>query len=344
MNQLNRLLYETIYSVRTWQKNLSDIPDSVWRSFRLYIQTCNRFGILPPTDITSFIRRLEEPVSSWQFPEIEKLIPLDTQIIDGPLGLSIAAEDYLQVANIPTEFEQDYMKQILVYCREHDLDERYRMIRTFLSKKENAVISFAELQYFLMEIREGKVRELVENCYEKVTDLQSYKQCPHCHWTLEMQDGEWRCNRWNVCQAYWEGTSFQSFVEDGQIYYRQTPGIQRYVLIPGLAEMQIGKELEKKGYQITMYPEVDLYDILAEGAGESWKIDVKDYRKPQSMVQYLLKEVEKEDWDPSIIYVIPNKHVRDIPSYLQQVAGFLNRRDINVMSTNQLLRKVGVAR
>lgn len=341
MIQLHRMLYDLISGLKKWEENMKEVPEQLWNGFQLFIQQCSRFDVIPPSNLADFIKRLQMPVKKWGFSEIEQFIPLDARLIDQDIGVSIDAEEFIDSSVVPSEYEQSMIKQILLYCREYDLDDEYRRIRIFLANPKHAVVTRQQLYSFLGDINDKDLAKLFIKCYEEIQEINRYRKCTHCGWTLHSQQGVWRCNKENVCQRYGSGKEPQTFPDEKAIYYRLTSGIQRYTLIPGMAENSIANKLENKGYQITMYPEVDLYDILVKNGNRSIKIDVKDYRQPFYLARYIEQKMMESNWNKDVWYVVPQRHIKDTPLYIERVYHHLNDWHIRILSEQQLLNKVG---
>lgn len=57
-----------------------------------------------------------------------------------------------------------------------------------------------------------------------------------------------------------------------------TPGVHQYGTIPGLFEISLAEELRKLGVKVTLWAEIDEYDLLVEFDNKRrWAIDVKDW-------------------------------------------------------------------
>ena len=57
-----------------------------------------------------------------------------------------------------------------------------------------------------------------------------------------------------------------------------TPGVYRYGTIPGIWEIQLAENLTKLGIRVTLWPEIDEFDLLVEFSNKiRWAIDVKDW-------------------------------------------------------------------
>jgi hypothetical protein len=54
--------------------------------------------------------------------------------------------------------------------------------------------------------------------------------------------------------------------------------VHRYGTLPGLWEIQLAEALSKLGVRVTLWPEIDEFDLLVElGRKVRWAIDVKDW-------------------------------------------------------------------
>lgn len=335
----SKMLYFLTRGFKRWEEEKDKIPYDVKIGHGLLVEACAKSGTLPPTDLPSLVRLLMKPSEQWGITGIETVYPLDAPLLDKFTGVSYEADDFVEIYVSPEENDQSIMKEILLYCREKELDSNYRKIRMFLSDPVNAVISGRSLWKLKDEILDETLQSLVNQCYEKVESLKNYKKCPHCSWTLVEKDGNWRCNKDVTCRSLANFTAVDAFDVDANLYYRLTPGIQKYTLLPGMAESKIAKRLKKKSYQLTMYPEVDKADIEVFLAGTSVQLDVKDYQNPCQLAQYLIKNEPQENcW-----YVIPSYHERIYKGYAKRVqnqlqnAGYTN---IKVVMENNLIKEL----
>lgn len=340
--QLYNMLYQLIVGLKKWEENLHVLPNELSLGQQMFIQFCAKYGSFPPTDLPSLIGKLQEPVGSWNISGIDKLFPENESLLDVDIGITIAAEDLLNLHSFPDEFEQSVMKQILLYCREHHLEKEYRIIRTFLSKPEHAVITYPSLHRLFGNIMNKELVKLIRKCYEAV-NVYNTRKCPHCGWTLVLKNGAWRCNKENICHLLGEFKELEVFNEDYD-YMRMMSGIQRYILLPGIMEREIANKLTKKGYNITMYPEIDRYDILIEHDNQQVFLDVKDYQNPFQLARSIYEASLDSEWNKDTWYVVPKYRIIEFPVYVKQVVNSLKEftnKKITVISEQELFKKVG---
>lgn len=333
------MLYFLTSGFKQWEKERNEVPHDLKMGHSLFVKACAQLGTLPPTDLPSLVRLLMKPSEQWGIAQLENFFPPDASLLDQLMGVSHEADDFVEIYISPEENEQSVMKKILLHCRNKGLDSEYRKIRMFLSNPVNAVISGHTIWKFIGGIGDENLHTLVNQCYEKVDSLENYKKCPHCGWTLSKKNGNWRCNKDTTCRGLANFTSVDAFDVDANLFHRLTSGIQKYTLLPGIAESKIAKRLTKNNYQLTMYPGIDKADIEVFLAGTSVQLDVKDYQNPNQLAQYLMKKEPLENcW-----YVIPSYHERIYKGYAKRVqnqlqnAGFTN---IKIVMENNLLKEL----
>ncbi|MFS0615367.1 hypothetical protein [Lederbergia ruris] len=345
MSEIHRVMYNLIVGMQQWQKSsFKDIPKQFLDGFQQFIYLCAKFDVEPPLDIPSLIQRLQLPASEWGIPEIEQLFPSEGRLLDLDIGLSLEADEFLEVYAHPNEYEQAAMKDILVYCRDQSLDKEYCKIRTFLSMPKHAVIAYQDLYFFLVEIGDEALIDKIKKCYEEISDLSRYRKCPHCGWTLEWINGNWRCNKENVCHVRADFHMPEEFPKSNMRYFRMTRGIHRYTLLPGISEHNIAERLSNKGYSVQMYPEIDNFDILVKCNGQTLALDVKDFYNPFYLAQYICQKRFEQDWNEDVWYVIPSYRLEIFPAYIQQVKIYIRDKineNIRFLSEGELYKKVG---
>lgn len=215
------------------------------------------------------------------------------------------------------------MKQILITSRRKKLVSDYRSIRAFLSNPNHSVITYHKLYDFVYRnVKDADLQNLVFSCYEEFVNVTNYRKCPNCGWTLEWRKGNWRCNKEDVCHFVSDVQEFSSFGMTDEKLIRMTPGIQKYVLLPGMSEQNIAKKLSKKGYTVTMYPNIDEYDIQIELKNQVTMIDVKDYRNSWQLANYL-NNLHQSKIKSNILYVIPDYRLQMTTHYQRKVINLL---------------------
>lgn len=306
-----QLLYYLIKGIKEWEQDFYQIPKKIQKGQQLLVFSCALNKQYPPTDLSSLIRMLMMPVEEWGVEGLTQEFPPDARIINRQFGLTEEADDFLSYYQHPEEADNSTVEQILQYCRMHQLQDEYVQIRSFLSNPKHSVIGAGILARFKRHLSNIELGNLLMACYEEVSYLSNYRKCPYCGWTLQKRDGAWRCNKDQTCRQLASFTSFTSFDTTNEKNYRMKSGVQKYTLLPGMAEKKIAKKLQKKEYHISMYPNIDEEDIAIELGHHTIYLDVKDYRNPYTLAQYLISKKPSNDcW-----YVIPSYHEEQFPAY-----------------------------
>jgi hypothetical protein len=321
MEEPYKMLYYLVTGFKKWEEQKEMVPVEVHKGQRLFIRACAQTGAEPPINLPSLVKLLEMPSKEWGLPNLINIFPPDAGLLDKEIGVTIEAEDFQEDFQSPDEYEQSVMKRILIYCRNLSIDNKYREIRTFLSNPNHAVIPFQKIYELKSKLNDVELAQLFHFCYEELENLDQYRKCPNCGWTLEWKNGHWRCNKESICHSLKDFKELKDFPKMNQKLFRLTPGIQKYILLPGMSEMRIAEKLRKKGYIVTLYPNVDQYDIKAEVNEKRIFMDVKDYRSPFHLAQYINRNLHK--LDDKVWYVVPDYRVKFFPSYVETVKSLI---------------------
>jgi len=350
---MHRMLFYLIVGLRKWERSgFKDFPDVLKVGHHELVRLCAVEGLEAPVHIPSLIKWLKLPVREWGLEDVLEYFPEDALVIDEYGEVSLEAEEFLHIYDVSADkdleaqllhVEQGVMKKILSYARDHGLAKDYVRIREFLSRPNHAVITTEELYMFKGKIMNESLRKMFDACYEEVEFIANYRVCPHCGWTLTYHRGEWQCNRGTICHLLADLKDAKHFPETNKNWFRMVPGVQRYVLIPGIAEHQLADRLEKDGYKIDMYPKIDRYDLLVEKDGKSVGLDVKDHHSPFFFARNIVETHEELDVD--LYYVIPDARRREGDSGYKEIAigelKALGRDDIRVVTEGEVYRRIG---
>jgi hypothetical protein len=320
MNRLQDMLYYLITGLQKWPNNYDHIPDELHKGMLMLIQENARSGSEIPADIHRLLQILHKPSLEWGIQGLIDHYPVESSLIEEFIGITPDAEDFINTYISPDEAQQKNMLAILQFCRDEsrDLQAEYTQIRTFLSMPQNAVLSALQLAQFAESIRDRELSMLVRTCYEEVTlQMDNYRKCPHCGWTLAYKHDRWQCNKENICYSLADFETFDLFNYKNERVFRLLPGIQRYVLLPGISEMKIADWLRRKGYGVELYPNIDEYDLEISHHESKIYLDVKDFKDPRTLANFFnqksLSYLEKYGQQ---VYVVIPKYRNDLyPSY-----------------------------
>jgi len=322
ISEFKKMLFLIYKGLKHWELlKWGKVPASLYEGQMLMIKSMVLSNRQPPTNLYDFIQLLYKPFESWGIKAMKDLFPLDASFLIEGYGVSAEIEDFIDMYISPEENDQSVVKQILIYCREGDLDNEYRTVRLLLSNKKNAVITAFKLKQLLDTIKDETLRQMVKKCYEEILQpIQNYRKCPHCGWTLSYQNGRWLCNKESICRYFTSFERLERFsneYEDSRVY-RLIPGIQRYTLLTGIIENEIFMKLKK--YDSIIYPEIDRYDIAITTGGRTIHIDVKDYKSPVMLAHFFNEKPqnELEKYQENVFVLVPNYRVKQQPGYITQ--------------------------
>jgi hypothetical protein len=90
---------------------------------------------------------------------------------------------------------------------------------------------------------------------------------------------------------------------DGLVCLRR--GIWRYTVLPGLIEVELHDRLEQKSdVEVTLWPELDAYDLRVDTPDESYQVDVKDWTLPRYSIRRLPPRPPDQ---PTMHVVVPDE-------------------------------------
>lgn len=217
--------------------------------------------------------------------------------------------------------DQSLVRDFLFSCRrayqqtgDPLIIDMYKDIRAFINPSHYC-ITFEELKP--LKIKYGYLIPsigFIEKWYEAMPFSSDQKrQCPVCG-KLLADDAYDLCTE--MCQYYQskKGLAIKTFkIKEKRKYFILKRGIYTYTLLPGLSEQRIFDVL-KKTYptlSISLYPEIDRFDLALESKEGQVYVDVKDIKSPYDLVDFLNKnktfsKMIEEARDKSIYLVIPD--------------------------------------
>ena len=299
---------------------------------KLLIKIAMEAGINPPANLVEFCQWIQKPCSEWGVKEVTEFFP--DRLYDCYGGVSFAAEDLLEIHVSVEEGDQKFMAEIVSYCHEQYQEDKkyqeyYANIRSFVTSPQNAVIAKKDLVSFQVLIQDDNLRNLFLNLYEELPlHKDNYRLCSHCGWTMTFAKGFWRCHS-RTCNKEADKTNLAQL--PASAICRLTPGIHRFVLVPGLAEQKLAVRLRREGYKVEVYPEIDKYDLRVVIGTVVIDFDVKEYSNPRRLVEYIeneniLNHAGKSKFHANTYIVIPG-HLTDRRSgYLTRIKQELKGR------------------
>lgn len=134
--------------------------------------------------------------------------------------------------------------------------------------------------------------------------------CPACRWPMRAEaatGGVWRVR----CEAHaargigytakpadWRGHPVLTAAgkNAGEVegqpataeHLAVSRSVWRYVTLPGVVETDLRDHARRLGAEVTMWPDLDEFDLLIRLGGKSWRVDAKAWASPLALAQALL--------------------------------------------------------
>ncbi|MBE9228346.1 Fis family transcriptional regulator [Phormidium sp. LEGE 05292] len=250
---------------------------------RMYLTSLLQADEQVPANLPEFFEWAKNPVVEWKpVTEMKNLSPEVTLIEDG-LVSDFATQWQVTGSDVEMQVQEKILQDVLEYCRGHQLEEPYRAFRKLII--EHPILPYSEYRRLLSSSQLRPLRDFLIQTYIDLVDLaeeNTYHFCPRCKYVMRRRrDGSHSCRNMTCdrLNATVNLPPIQSIPKDkAETYKAVTPGVHRYGTIPGLAEMKLAESLTKLGIRVTLWPEIDEFDLLVEfGRKINWAIDVKDW-------------------------------------------------------------------
>ena len=330
-----------------------DIPPILELGMRdLQVLNINRFAkALPPSRFELF-ELFETPLKKWWPGELPTSDGEESLLFMGQpttFCMDWALERngfFLQLA----EIDEQVMAKFVDICRANPISFQNLYVSTRKFLIEHPVVSQAELTRL---ISLNQVHSSMQSAYEEIPSECErdgyYYLCDYCGDALLWQDGNCHCRNWGVCEK--QGRySLHSKLKISPSIRRVKRGILAYIVVPGLPELDLVKQIQQLGLDVELWPNVDYVDIHINLPGDViWGLDVKATRSPRLLGE---KEAKKENSllnsgyysenSGKAFYVIPDIYYDR--SFLDQFCkgaktktGILKKRGIDLISTSKFL-------
>lgn len=314
-------LLNLIAGLEEWGKELGEPPALLRNGHMQFVPLLMLEGKEAPIDLHSLIRLLQKPAEEWGI-SVAGLYPQEAPLLIPDLGLSPDAREFKIIYDSPEEAQTQEIVEILRYCRGTMpmLEEKYRKLREFLIT--NPVVTAYRLMEFGLELKDTELMKRLNRCYEEITDdLERYRICTRCGWTLEFRNDHWQCGTEDLCGKLASRGELKKW-ETTEPMHRLRYGIYRYTMLPGLAELATRDWLTKKSYNVTLFPQVDRFDLAVEWEKHVFYLDMKDFKHPLHLANFFNKmqpyQLEKYR-DPYVYIVIPQYRTKLYPGYSRLV-------------------------
>jgi len=250
---------------------------------RMYLTSLLQGDEKAPSSLPEFFHWAKNPVVQWSpASEIKNLSP-DVTLIEDGLVSDFALHWQVTGSDVEMQVQEKVLQDVLEYCRGQQLQDPYRAFRKLII--ERPVLPYSEYRHILSSSQLRPLREFLLQTYVDLVDLaedNTYHLCPRCKYVQRRRrDGTHSCRNL-VCEqlsAKLRLTPLSPIPKhEAETWKAVTPGVHRYGTLPGLWEIQLAEALSKLGVRVTLWPEIDEFDLLVElGRKVRWAIDVKDW-------------------------------------------------------------------
>jgi len=305
-------LTETFRYVATglgeWEKldpqKRSHIPQALRIGMsRMYLTSLLQQDKQVPSGLPEFFEWAKHPVVEWKLATEMKYLSEEVSFIEDGLLSDFATQWQVEGFDIEQQVQEQIIQDVLQNCRGKQLEEEYRAYRKLII--EHPVLSYPEYRRLLSSSSPLKpLQDFLLKTYVDLVDLfeeKAYHFCPRCKYVMRSRpDGSYSCRNLN-CErltAKLKLPPIPPISKDKALTYKAiTPGVHRYGTIPGIWEIKLAETLTKKGIRVTLWPQIDEFDLLVEfGRKVRWAIDVKDWsylhEERLQSVQYRLDATE----------------------------------------------------
>ncbi|MBD1922943.1 Fis family transcriptional regulator [Microcoleus sp. FACHB-831] len=238
-----------------------------------------------PANLPEFFDWAKQPITNWKSTQEIKNISPDVTLIEDGLVSDFATLWQVSGKDVAAQVQEAALKDVLEYCRGHQLEDAYREFRKLIITKPT--LEYKEYRKLLSSPQLRPLRELLSglDIYVDMVKLASentYHLCPRCKYVQRRRaDDTYSCrNAWceRLCAKLKLAPLRSITKEEAEDWKAVTPGVHLYGTLPGIWEIKLAEELTKLGVRVTLWPNVDEFDLLVELSRKvRWAIDVKDW-------------------------------------------------------------------
>jgi hypothetical protein len=305
------------------------------RGLNILAAECLMRDIEPPTHIAAAIDWCHLPLREWpiRFPVPTYLLDIALLEQEQPTEL---CREYAYRGGAEMEACQKLMERVLSEARRHRRPDAYVALRQHLI--EYPVLPEEALMKMSFDPRVSPLGANLTELYERVPTAVAEQGkiliCGFCGWTLQRYQGRLCCgdDRCRILTGDFIYPPTKERDEPPKQLYRVRRAIRRYIVAPGIYEINAMKQLRALGLSVELWPGYDTYDLhIAFSNGDGWAVDVKDWRFPHLLARQLTPLQEVDGYRLTrAIYAVPDERVRENQNYL----AVLQNATTNVGSSN----------
>ena len=282
---------------------------------RMYLTSLLQEDETAPSSLPEFFHWAETPVVNWTPAREIQNLSSDVTLIEDGLISDFAHQWLVTGKDVEKQVQEKVLQDVLEYCRANQLDESYRVFRRLITVQP--VIPYKDYRRLLSKDTLRPLQDYLQQVYVDLVDLsadRTFHFCPRCKYVQRQRpDGSYGCSN-TVCDrlsAKLKLSAKPTITRDkAEAIKVVTPGIHRYGTIPGLWEIYLAEELSKLGVRVTLWPQIDEFDLQVEFSRKlCWAIDVKDW-------SYLdMERLQKVQYRPNAketFIVFPDSREREL--------------------------------
>lgn len=316
-------------------------PQALQRGLDKLAIECHIRQVLPPRDFHDALLWFQRPISLWPVSftlpsqlRTQALLDEDSQ----PTGM--CREYALQHCDAEMEACEETMVKVMSECKRLRRPDAYVKFRQTLI--EHPLMTHDELIQLSFDPEIGTLGAYLPILYEQVplilAEQGKIQVCRFCGWTLQRLRGHVRCgdDRCSVLTGDFMQQSLSEHPELPGKLQRVRRAIRRYVVLPGIYEVNTMRQLHTMGLSVDLWPNYDAYDLrITFPDGATWAIDVKDWHSPH----LLARKLKPIDQGPKLraLYVVPDQRVREYPGYLEILRNASAGQPFSVLTIEELL-------
>lgn len=272
---------------------------------RMYLTSLLKGDQQAPANLPELFEWAEKPVIEWSPASEIKNLSGDATLIEDGLVSDFTFQWFVEGRDTERQVEEKVLQDVLQYCREHQLENEYRTFRKLVIT--HPIMPYSDYRRLLSSSQLRPLREFLQKTYVDLVDLvedETYHFCPRCQYVQRRRsDGTYTCrNSW--CSELSAKLNFPlpaKTKEEVKNWKAVNPGVHHYGTLPGIWELSLAEELCKLGVPVTLWPEIDEFDLLVEFTRKvRWAIDFKDW---SYLDEERLKKVEYR-FDMSATFVV----------------------------------------
>jgi hypothetical protein len=250
---------------------------------RMYLTSLLQGDDEAPSNLPEFIEWAKNPVVEWKPVAEIKNLSTDVTLLEDGLVSDFALQWQVTGTDVEMQVQEKVLQDVLEYCRVHQLEDAYRTFRKLII--ERPILPYSEYRRLLSSSQLRPLREFLMQTYVDLVDLaeeNNYHFCPRCKYVMRRRrDGTHSCRN-ITCEQLSAKLRLPPLPpisrQEAETWKAISPGVHRYGTIPGIWEIQLAETLTKLGIRVTLWPEIDEFDLLVEFSRKvRWAIDVKDW-------------------------------------------------------------------